>query len=91
LIEEIEPASSPLTTEREEINTKVEMKEPLACPSEGKLRIEKEQINTEVKSKELLACIGGGRLLYDSRFWQNTCDMLSDPTVIVKESQELKW
>jgi len=48
-------------------------------------------INTEMKIKKPLACPCGERQLYDAAFWQNTCDVLSDPTVILQESEELNW
>jgi len=79
--EESEPAPSVLTTEREELE-----------PAPSVLRTEREEINTCVKRKEpALACPSGGRIPYDATFWQNTCDMLSDPAVILKESEQLNF
>jgi len=79
--EESEPAPSVLTTEREELD-----------PAPSVLTTEREQINTCAKRKEpALVCPSGGRLPYDATFWQNTCDMLSDPAVIFKESEQLNF
>jgi len=57
----------------------------------SQLITEREEINTVMKRKELLARPGGGRLLYDPSFLQNTCGMLIDPTVILKESEQLNF
>jgi len=78
LTEEVEQVTSPLTAEIE--------------PVQSPLTPEIEEIDTVTKRKERpLACPSGGRILDAATVWQNTCDVLTDPTVILKESEDFNW